>query len=304
VAFLDYIDHVQTTTSNFETVQQWMDITADAFTTYRTSSQYIARRSTNATPHSGPVHTLKNSLDEWRKGVKRGMTQYPTLKHDHQFDAWNRETKAVADSQGLSNVLNPKYVPTGIESLVLLKEQNIFMFAVFNKTLQTDQSKKLVRAHEGDSNAQAVYTKLRAYALILTKSSLDSSKLLTHITSLRINDGHWCGTTHGYILHWQDQVHKYHTMVPKTDTFHDNQLRTMIQNAVHPQPHLQAVYAQANQFKVQNGKDLPYVQYCALLEAAAIAFNDTKKDKPRSTRKVYSHEQSTYNINYRDQDTT
>jgi hypothetical protein len=78
----------------------------------------------------------------------------------------------------------------------------------------------------------------------------------------------------------------------------------MIQNAVHPQPHLQAVYAQANQFKVQNGKDLSYVQYCALLESAAIAFDDTKKDKPRSTRKVYSHKQSTYNIDYRDQDTT
>jgi hypothetical protein len=84
VAFLDYIDHVQMTTSNFETVQQWMDIITDAFTTYHTSSQYIARRSTNATPQSGPVHTLKNSLDEWRKDVKRDMTQYPTLKHDHQ----------------------------------------------------------------------------------------------------------------------------------------------------------------------------------------------------------------------------
>jgi hypothetical protein len=38
VAILEYIGHVQTTTSNFETVQQWMDITADAFTRYRTSS--------------------------------------------------------------------------------------------------------------------------------------------------------------------------------------------------------------------------------------------------------------------------
>jgi hypothetical protein len=101
-------------------------------------------------------------LEEWRKGVKPDMTQYPILKHDHQFDAWNRETKAVADSQGLSNVLNPKYEPTGIESLVLFKEQNIFLFAVFNKTLQTGQSKKLVRAHEDDSNAQAVYANLRA----------------------------------------------------------------------------------------------------------------------------------------------
>ena len=93
-------------------------------------------------------------------------------------------------------------------------------------------------------------------------------------------------------------------MVPKTDTFHDNQLRTMIQNAVHPQPHLQAVYAQANQFKVQTGNELSYAQYCALLESSAIAFDGTNKDKPRSTRKVYSHDQSTYNIDYRDEDTS
>jgi hypothetical protein len=84
-------------------------------------------------------------------------------------------------------------------------------------------------------------------------------------------------------------------VVPRTDVFHDNQLRTMIQNAVHPQ---------ANQFKVQHGKDLSYVQYCAPLESVTIAFDDTNKDKPCSTRKVYTHERSTYNIDYRDPGTS
>jgi hypothetical protein len=129
------------------------------------------------------------------------MTLYPLLKQDHQFDTWNREMKAVADTQGLSNVLNPKYAPTTIDTIALFKEQKIFMFAVFNKILLTDQGKKIVRAHELGSNAQAIYEELRDYSLESTRSSLDASKLLTHLTSSRIDDCHWCGTTHGYLLH-------------------------------------------------------------------------------------------------------
>jgi hypothetical protein len=219
------------------------------------------------------------------------MTLYLSLKHDHQFDTWNRETKAVADTQGLSNVLDPKYAPTAIDGIALFKEQKICMFAVFNKILLTDQGKKIVRAHEVDSNAQAIYEELRDYLLESTRSSLDASKLLTHITSSRIDDGHWSGTAHGYLLHLQYQVQKYHTMVPKPDCFHNNQLRTMIQNAIKTQPALQVVQSQAQQFKVQNGKELSYPQYCALLKLAAVAYDDTHKDsKPHTNRKVYSHD--------------
>jgi hypothetical protein len=255
-AFLDFVDYTQTTQANFSTLKEWMGITTDQFTEYRTSSQYTARQTSNATPHTGPVHTLRSSLDNWKKGVKRDMTLYPSFKHDHQFDAWNRETKAVAYTQGLSNVLGPKYAPTAIDGIALFKEQNIFMFAVFNKILLTDQGKKIVRAHEVDSNAQAIYEELRDYSLESTQTSLGASKLLAHITSSRIGDGHWRGTTHRYLLHWQDQVRKCHTMVLKPDCFQDNQLRTMIQNAIKTQPALQVVQSQAQQFKVQNGKEL------------------------------------------------
>jgi hypothetical protein len=37
-------------------------------------------------------------------------------------------------------------------------------------------------------------------------------------------------------------------------------------------------------------KELSYQQYCALLESAAVAFDGTHKDKPRTNRKVYSHD--------------
>jgi hypothetical protein len=182
-AFLDFVDYTQTTQAIFTTPKERMGIITDQFTEYRTSSQYTARQTSNATPHTGPVHTRGSSLDNWKKGVKRDMTLYPSLKHDHQFDTWNRETKAVVDTQGLSNVLNSKYAPTAMDGIALFKEQKIFMFAVFNKILLTDQGKKIVRAQEVDSNAQAIYEELRDYLLESTRSSLDTSKLLIHITS-------------------------------------------------------------------------------------------------------------------------
>jgi hypothetical protein len=112
------------------------------------------------------------------------------LKLDHQFDTWNRKTKAVADTQGLSNVHDPKYAPTTIDAIALFKEQKIFMFTVFNKILLTDQGKKIVRSHEINSNAQEIYEELREYSLESTQSSLDASKLLTHITLSCIDVGH------------------------------------------------------------------------------------------------------------------
>jgi hypothetical protein len=63
-AFLDFVDYTQTTQANFTTLKEWMSITMDQFTEYRTSSQYTARRTSNATPHTGPVHTLQSSLDD------------------------------------------------------------------------------------------------------------------------------------------------------------------------------------------------------------------------------------------------
>jgi hypothetical protein len=69
-AVLDFVDYTQTTQANFTTLKEWISITADQFTEYCTTSQYTARRTSNATPHTGPVHTLRSSLDDWKKGVK------------------------------------------------------------------------------------------------------------------------------------------------------------------------------------------------------------------------------------------
>jgi hypothetical protein len=76
-AFLHFVNYTQTTQAKFTTLKEWMSITMDQFTENRTSSQYTARRTINATPHTGPLHTLRSSHDDWKKGVKQDMTLYP-----------------------------------------------------------------------------------------------------------------------------------------------------------------------------------------------------------------------------------
>ena len=51
-------------------------------------------------------------------------------------------------------------------------------------------------------------------------------------------------TTHAFILHWQDQVHKYHDLAP-LQTLNDDLQCTLLQNAVHPIMELWQVKPQA-----------------------------------------------------------
>jgi len=86
------------------------------------------------------------------------------------------------------------------------------MYAVFEKMLLTDKGKALVCQNQQTFDAQKIYRELSAYAMQSTKASMDASSLLSYITSTNLGDGKWKGTTHAFILHWQDQVRRYHDL--------------------------------------------------------------------------------------------
>jgi hypothetical protein len=54
IAFLDSVDYTQTTQANFTTLKEWMGITTDQFTEYRTSSAHNTRRDEPAMPLHTP----------------------------------------------------------------------------------------------------------------------------------------------------------------------------------------------------------------------------------------------------------
>ena len=92
-----------------------------------------------------------------------------------------------ARAQGVEDILDPTYSPpAGNEDL--FDEKQKYMFAVFERTLLTDKGKAILRANAVSYDAQQTYRELKAYSLTSTKALLDSSKLLSYITSVRIGD--------------------------------------------------------------------------------------------------------------------
>jgi len=115
------------------------------------------------------------------------------------------------------------------------------MYAVFERVLQTDKGKFLVRSYESTTNAQKIFNDLCQDALWSTHSSINSLRLLSYITSVRIGDGHWNGTSHSFILHWEEQVWLYKSLVDSSAHFSPKQTMHMLQNAVHPLDKLRQV---------------------------------------------------------------
>ena len=120
---------------------------------------------------------------------------------------------------------------------------------------------------------------------------MDASSLLSYITTACLGQGKWKGTTHAFILHWQDQVRKYHDLAQSQTMSFDLQ-RTMLENAVHPIAELRAVKAQADQLKTHTGKGLSYEEYCSLLLSAAQQYDKqffTPAARP-PRRQVYEYQ--------------
>ncbi len=77
------------------------------------------------------------------------------LKDNKQWDSWHHLTMAQARAQDVNEVLNHEYVPLpGQESLFKAKQN--YLYATFERVLQTDKGKLLVRTYEEDSDAQQI----------------------------------------------------------------------------------------------------------------------------------------------------
>jgi hypothetical protein len=219
---------------------------------------------------------------------------FPTLIQDKQWDIWQRSIFAQARAQDLIEVLTASYVAVIPADRSLFEEKQKYMYAVFERTLLSNKGKALVCEHTIDYDAQTVFKDLSAFALQSTKATLDSSSILTYITSSRLGDGTWKGGAHAYLLHWQDQVRKYEDLIPKEAHFVDQQKLTMLENAVSSIPDLRQVQIQAAHDEVCTGKSTTYDQYVSLLLSGAMihdsSLGNIQPGKSRSQRQVYHHD--------------
>ena len=280
--------------NEFNAIDDWSKITKDEFDDFRINPDYTlhppvpkySQKHLTSKPQSSTPSL--SSVDFFKRGIKRDPSLFPALKDERFNEQWHRSMVTQARAQDVSEVLDPLYVPLTTDDLNLFNEKQKYMYAVLETKVETPKGKAIIRKHEPTYDAQRAYDELQQYHLSSVKASLSSTNILAYITSARISDGSWNGTTENFILNWQEQVRLYERLVPSADHLSDGAKRVLLQNAVHPLQELRQVKATAELLKAQTKKDVDYEGYVSLLLSAAMDY-DSKNNGTKSRRQVYQH---------------
>ena len=154
------------------------------------------------------------------------------MKKTKEWEQWDTQFRANVTTQGLSNILDPNYIPATYDDKMLFREQQHYMYAVFIRVLKTDKGKAIVRKYKGAYDAQSIYRELQEYASKSTQAVIDASTLLQYITTASLCDGSWNGTTEQFVLHWLEQVQLYEELIDVSAALSDSVKLTLLTNAV------------------------------------------------------------------------
>jgi hypothetical protein len=276
------------------TTDQWNELTQEDFDSFRTSSSAIGYNPVAQAPTprgAAGTGTYTYGLNDFRKGIRRDSSVYPVFKDDKHFNNWNRSVLSQARAHDVSDVFNSRFVPSTAESILLFKAKQEFVYSVFNRCVQTDTGKSIVREHDHDYNAQAVYTKLVQQATTSTKAKLSRDKLVIELTTSLL-DSTWRGTHEGFVLMWKEKMRLLEDMTSSQYHYADEVKLSMLQNAVSLVSKLSQIRDINDNLVAVGSLPLDYTTYSDMLISAC---NQLDKDlevprNSKSNRTVnYSH---------------
>jgi hypothetical protein len=102
-----------------------------------------------------------------KRGVKRDMSLFPTLNKEEGWTKWDESLCAIASAQGVEDIIDSNKILTPSD-MDLDNEKQKFMFAVFQRCVQTDIGKAIVRKHKSQNDARNIYKELCDHALTST----------------------------------------------------------------------------------------------------------------------------------------
>ena len=293
--------------SGNQTMDDWSDVTSQEFNEFRihTYNTYVTSPKPsrfdppNVTSSPNASSSISNKLtkaEQFRKGIKRDPSNFKVLKDKRQFKSWHRHLMTTAATQDVKEVLDPKYMPSTQEEKDLFSEKQQYMYHVADTILKTDRGIVFVGEHEVDQDAQKVFQKTFDFYLKSRVADIESSDILTYITSAKFGVGTWKGNAVGFISHWQEQVRIYNKLVDDSEEIKDKLKHTLLKTAVSQVKELCAVQDTADQLRTNTGRIQTYTEYCSLLISAATTYDKMFKPQTFSNRnnvdnrRMYQHE--------------
>ena len=110
----DYIHYHMTNVANkyYESREDWEKLTAKGFIRFRVN--IAPTLPPNAAPSvqvTKPPPVINDPLQDWKKGIKHDMSIFKEMKKTKEWEQWDTQFRADVTTQGLSNVLDPSYIP-------------------------------------------------------------------------------------------------------------------------------------------------------------------------------------------------
>ena len=249
---------------------------------------------------SGPISSSRPAvyspaaleLMSFKKGIKREITAYPSLKDERYFDGFKRSLFIVAKTHKCSEVLDPNYTPgSEPEEEELFEAKQTFMFSVFNTNLQTDMGKTIVRRHLASTDAQAVWKELSEHMRTSSKGASEKRRLTQYVTNTALDDN-FKGTTEQFVLHFNEQFRQLEEISEDDESLQPTVKLTLLQTAVRSINDLRIVETldefQSTTHGHGSSTSLSYDTYYDLLINACIRYDKTKKANIGKRRNVYA----------------
>ena len=168
----------------------------------------------------------------FKKGIKREIAVYPSLKDERYFDGFKRILFIVAKSHKSNEVLDPTYTPgSEPEQKELFEAKWTFIFSVLNANLQTDMGKTIVRRHLTTTDAQSIWRELSEPMRTSSKGASEKRRLTQYVTNTVLDDN-FKGTTEQFVLHFNEQFRQLDEISHDSEKLPTTVKLTLLQTAV------------------------------------------------------------------------
>ena len=168
----------------------------------------------------------------FKKGIKREIAAYPSLKDERYFDGFKRSLFIVAKTHECNKVLDPTYNPgSEPQEEELFEAKQTFRFSVFNANLHTDMVKTIVRRHLANTDAQSVWKELSEHMRTSSKIASEKRRLTQYVTNTVLDDN-FKGTTEQFVLHFNEQFRQLEEISEDSEKLPPTVKLTLLQTAV------------------------------------------------------------------------
>ena len=153
-----------------------------------TEIKQMTTEDTTTKQKTADIHKPSTTIPS--RPAKRNPNVYPILEDENNGNYWIKRFRAIAASQGLSNILEPAYKPQEAQAITQFDEEQDFLFDVLCTTVTFPRGKAIVRKYERGRDAQGALESIVNYFITLEK------ELLRDITTTKLIEPSCDRTTH------------------------------------------------------------------------------------------------------------